>query len=149
MIELNPMQAKIYEWLREGYSIREIARVLGHKETGGAKIYVNQLEELGALKQRGKDQYVFLVDQYSVGWKNVKSRSTVRRIKLLLENMPDIDEIEKIVLRQPTYQVKLTEKQREIIEKLYKKVPRSKIAETVGVPKFDLNMALIQMGLGE
>lgn len=146
MIELNPLQARIYEWLREGYTINQITKKLKRRHPQAAMQHFHKMERLGAVKKVGKMEYQPLIDKYSIGWRNTSNDSKKRAIShmKLLESKKALGSNNK-----PAYKVEITDKQRKIIEENYGEVTRSKLVEMTGLERFDLNMAIIQMGLSQ
>lgn len=146
VIELHPMQAEVYELLRQGLTPNEMAERLGYAQPFGIYQYLNQLVRLGAVRKLGRRshfKFIPIIDQYKVGWGNVRSPNTIMKIKAKMR------ELEYGVNGEPTYNYKehTSPKQRELILKHYGKVTRSELAEVTGLSRFHLNMAIIQMGL--
>lgn len=154
MMELHPIQAKVLEWLREGQPLDRIACIMGYKEERFIWSYIMRLEEMRLLRviNRSKAEFQFLIgpDDYTVGYKNVAENSIkaieerLRMIESRDINDPHLAPFEE----QDEYKKKLAKEQKIMIYENYGKVPRSKLAEMTGLERFDLNMALIQMGLG-
>src|SRR5690606_29277818 len=118
----------------------------GYSQPFGIYQYLNQLVRLGAVRKLGRRshfKFIPIIDQYKIGWGNVRTKTSKMKIKAKLR------ELEYGVNGEPAYNYKehTSPKQRELILKHYGKMSRSELAELTGLPRFHLNMAIIQMGL--
>lgn len=121
--KLRPIEADIINMIGEGYTLMAINRKL-KRHNNFANSIVSRLITKGILKREKLGQYRLLTNDFEIV-QEVQTKPGVMSQRLAV--LPEMEQF----LRQN-----------------YRKRKRSELAREIGISRYELNMILLQIGLG-
>ncbi|NRF91493.1 hypothetical protein HQN89_10725 [Paenibacillus frigoriresistens] len=136
-LKLLPLEAAIYEGLKAGKTIAQIASEQEGMPSQNMAGRMSWLIKNGIVIRTGKKKkYIYSTPEIS--YEIIPTRMAVRE--------PMQDEIPDTLLEE-MLAMKLTDNQRQIIEKNWRTMGRTELAAEVGITKLQLNHVMIKLGL--